>query len=276
MRNSRKYLLILGFIVYGVLLYLLVPPIFNAQYRSGTTLPSKDAGLAVLQPVIEHASSSPADYRVIWERNVFGTGKGEAPAKKPAAPEIRFADANIGLRLVGTVVIENSGKSLAIVDHEQTGKQEACWEGSRFGQVLIKKIFRDRVIIDAGNGEEILSMEPGRGIGSRSVPTQTARLDRKEVAAVLPDYMSLVKTVRIRPHLEAGRPGGILIYNIDPEGLFGKMGLQDGDVIKAVNGEPLTVTLDAVEFYNRLKHGGRVTLAVQRGEENVQLRIQVG
>ena len=96
------------------------------------------------------------------------------------------------------------------------------------------------------------------------------------MATALPDYMSLVKSVRIRPHLEAGRPGGILIYNIDPHGLFGKMGLQDGDVIKAVNGEPLTVTLDAVEFYNRLKHGGRVTLAVQRDEENVQLRIQVG
>jgi type II secretory pathway component PulC len=172
-------------------------------------------------------------------------------------------------------VIENAGKSLAIVDHEQTGHQEACWEGSRFGQVLIKKILQDRVIIEAGRGEEILSMEPGRGIGSREAPIQLARLDRKEVATALPNYMSLVKTVRIRPHLEAGRPGGILIYNIDPDGLFGKMGLQDGDVIKAVNGQALTVTMDAVEFYNRLKKGGRVTLAVQRAEENVQLQFHV-
>ena len=279
--------MLLGFAVYGFFLYLLVLPIFDAHFRGGPTLPPKNTSLAVVKPVAERPSSTLAGYRAIWERNIFGTGKGEIPAKEPAVPETRLADASIGLRLVGTVVIENSGNSLAIIDHEQTAQQEACWEGSRLGQVLIKKIFRDRVIIDSGEGDMILSMEPRRGgetmlangphvTGNFENPPQLARLDRKQVAAVLPDYMSLVRTVRIRPHLEAGRPGGILIYNIDPDGLFGKMGLQDGDVIKAVNGEEMTVPLDAVEFYNRLKQGGRVTLAVQRGEENVQLRIQVG
>jgi hypothetical protein len=275
-RDFSKYRLLFAFLVYGVFLYLLVPPVFNAHNRGGITFLPKDAGLTMVKPLAERPSTSLAHYRSIWERNVFRTGPGEAHATEATVTELPFADANLGLRLVGTVVIENSGKSLAIVDHEETGQQEACWEGSRLGPVLIKKIFQDRVIIDAGRGEEILSMEPGKGIGFRGASMQLARLDRKEVATALPDYMSLVKTVRIRPHLEAGRPGGILIYNIDPDGLFGKMGLQDGDVIKSVNGEALTVTLDAVAFYNRLKQGGRVTLAVQRGEKNLQLRVHVG
>jgi general secretion pathway protein C len=285
-RNFRKCILLLGFLVYGVFFYLLVPPVFNAYYRGGPTLPPKDAGSALVKPVIQHPSSSLADYRAIWERNVFGTGKDEVLAKEPAALETRLADANLGFRLVGTVVLENSGKSLAIIDHEQTGQQEACWEGSRFGQIVIKRIFTDRVVIDSGKGEMILAMDPrsvdetilakdSHGTGNFGSSSQLARLDRKEVAKVLPNYMSLVKTVRIRPHLEAGRPGGILIYNIDPEGLFGKIGLQDGDVIKAINGEPLTVTLDAVEIYNRLKQGGGITLAVQRGEEDMQLQFHV-
>ena len=275
MRNFKNYRLLFACLVYGVFLYLLVPAIFNAHESDEATTRPDEAVSAVARPGAERPVISLAEYRPIWEQNIFRTGTGEAPAKEAPVDEIPTADASVGLRLVGTVVTENSVKSLAIVNREDTGQQEACWEGSRLGQVLIKKIFQDKVIIDAGRGEEILSMEPGRGVGSREAPSQFARLDRKEVATALPDYMSLVKTVRIRPHLEGGKPEGILIYNIDPDGLFAKMGLQDGDVIKAVNGEAMTVTLDAVEFYNRLRQGGRVTLAVQRGEENVQLRLQV-
>jgi general secretion pathway protein C len=267
--------LLFAFLVYGVFLYLLVPPIFNAHEIDEGTVLRKDAGAAVVMPVTAHPSRSLADYRAIWEQNVFKTGKGEAPAKGASPAEIPEADANLGLKLVGTVVAENSGRSVAIVGHDGTGQQEACWEGSFIGKVVIKKIFQDRVIIDAGKGDEVLAMEPGRGVGTREAPAQLAQLNRKEVGTALPDYMSLVKTVRIRPHLEGGRPEGILIYNIEPDGLFAKMGLQNGDVIKAVNDEAMTATLDAVEFYNRLKQGGRITLAVQRGEENVQLRLQV-
>jgi type II secretory pathway component PulC len=273
-RKFRPYQLLTLLLLYGIPIYLLVPPIFSAHETGDETVVPKDAGSAVVMPVTAHPSHSLADYRAIWEQNVFKTGKGEAPAKEVAA-EIPLADAGIGLRLVGTVVAENSGKSVAIVGHEGTGQQEACWEGSSIGQVVIKKIFQDRVIIDAGEGDEILAMEPGRGIGIRHAPTQLARLDREEVAATFPDYMSLVKTVSIRTDFQAGSPGGILIYNIAPDGLLDKIGLQNGDVIKAINGEPLSVSLDAVEIYNHLQQGGKITLAVQRGEENMQLEFQV-
>jgi type II secretion system protein C len=274
-RKFRPYQLLILFLLYGIPIYLLVPPIFSAHEIDDGPVLSKDAGAAVVMPVTAHLTHSLADYRAIWEQNVFKAGKGEASAKAATPAEIPEADANLGLKLVGTVVAENSGRSVAIVDHEKTGQQEACWEGGYIGQVVIKKIFQDRVIIDAGKGDEVLAMEPGRGIGTRHAPTQLARLDREEVATALPDYMSLVKTVRIRPYFEAGNPGGIRISNIDPEGLFGRIGLQDGDVIKGVNGEPLAITLDAIEIYNHLKQGGEITLAVQRGEQSVQLRFDV-
>jgi S1-C subfamily serine protease len=71
-------------------------------------------------------------------------------------------------------------------------------------------------------------------------------------------------------------PGGILMYKIDPDSLFGKIGLQSGDVIKGVDGESLAETLDAVEIYDYLKQGRMITLVVQRGKENVQLQFDVG
>jgi general secretion pathway protein C len=252
-RKFNTYRLPFVLLFCGVAVCPLMPLILHAQETGDRIALRTDGGMAVVEPEVGRPASSREDHR-------------------PTTP---LATANLGLKLVGTAVLENSGNSLAILYREDTGRQQTCREGSRLGQVLIKKILPDRVIIEAGRGEMILSMYHGRGIENVGTSPGMARLDQQEVATVLPDYLSLVKTIRIRPYFEAGKPGGIRVSNIDPDGLFGKMGLQDGDVIKGVNGKPLTVTLDAVEIYNRLKQGGRITLAVLRGEENVQLRFDV-
>lgn len=290
MRNFRKYRLLLVLLFFGVFIYFLVPPILNAQETGeGAVLPN-DEGSEVVEPEAEGPAGSSEGYRSIEEQNVFGKAQDEAPAKEDTVTEIPRADVNLRLRLVGTAVIENSGKSLAVLEHEDTGLQEACWEGSRLGRVLIKKILQGKVIVDAGGGEMILSKHGLRTIGKgdvmiakdslRTVNVSASayppRLDRKEMARDFPDYLSFMNTVSTKTHFQAGSTGGILIYNIDPDGLFGKMGLQDGDVINAVNGESLAAPPDAVKIYDRLKHGGRVNLAVQRGEERLQLRFYVG
>ena len=236
------------------------------------------------------AAGSSEGYRSSEEQNVFGKAQDEAPAKEATVTEIPRADVNLRLRLVGTAVIENSGKSFAVLEHEDTGKQVPCWEGSWLGQVLIKRIFWNRVIIDPGKGEIILYMGPGRkleedeatiakdslGTGNVSVSAYPQRLNRKELDKDFPDYLSFIKTTRIKTDFQAGIPVGILIDNIDPDSLFSKIGLQEGDVIKAVNGEALAEPLDAVKIYDRLKHGGRINLSVQRGKEDVRLRFYVG
>jgi general secretion pathway protein C len=260
-------------LVVGVIFYLQVPPLFSARPLGVATHLTPEPNGAVVKAEAEQPAKPLQDYRAIWERNLFGTAKDTRPVaeKELSLENIPLAVEDLGLRLVGTVVAGDSRRSLAIIDSEHTGKQEMCREGSRLGQVLIKKVLRNKLIIDAGKGEELLSMEPS---STGSLP-QIARLTRKEVNTSLPDYMDLVKTISVRPHLEAGKPAGILVYNIDSDGIFGRMGLQDGDVIRAVNGEPLKITMDARAFYDSLKEGGRVTLAILRGEENQELHVQI-
>ena len=63
------------------------------------------------------------------------------------------------LELVGTVVSNNSEMTLAIITDPSTRKQRVYHEGDRVGQkALIKKIMRNRVIIDAGDGDIMLSI----------------------------------------------------------------------------------------------------------------------
>jgi len=289
-RNFRKYRLLLVLLFFSVFIYFLVPPILNAQETGeGAVLPNDEVS-EVVEPEAEGPAGSSEGYRSIEKQNVFRKAQDEAPAKEATVREIPRADVNLGLRLVGTAVIENSGKSIAVLEHEDTGKQTACWEGGRLGRVLIKRILQGKVIIDAGGGEMILSSHGLQTMGKRDVmiakdspgtenvspSAYPARLDRKEIAKDFPDYSSFVKTVRIETHFQAGSPAGILTYDIDPDGLFGKMGLQEGDMITEVNGEPLASSRDAIKIYYRLKHGGRVNLSVRRGKEVVRLRLYVG
>ena len=286
----RNYKLLLGLLLWGIPVYFLLPPIFNAPYDGDGAVLPKDAATSVVPQAVDRPTHTFEDYRAIWEQNVFRTGKGESPAKEATVDEVPLADGGLDLKLVGTAVMENPGRSFATIQHLDTSLQETYWEGSRLGRVLIKKIMQDQVIIDAGGEEMILSMDPFRAIGKGRVmiakePPSTrivsasaypARLNREEVARKYPDYPSFMKTAGIDSQFQAGSAGGILIRNIDAQGLFGKMGLQEGDVIKEVNGEPLISSADAVKIYDRLKHGGRLNLEVQRGKDSMRLRLYVG
>ncbi|MBN2034207.1 MAG: PDZ domain-containing protein [Deltaproteobacteria bacterium] len=292
MRKFTGYRQVFFLLILGAILFLPVLPIFEAQMDGEMELLSDYGGLVFVDPVAECPARTLAEYRSIWERNIFGKDQPEALVEKPGTVEILLENADIGLRLVGTAVMENSGKSLAMLEHKDTGLQESCREGSRLGLVLVKRILQNRVIIDAGAGEMILSMDNNslRGIGKGDVQiarvslesvnvsasAYPSRLSREELIKEYPDYTSLMDTAKIETQFHAGRPRGILIRNIDEHGLFGKVGLQDGDVIKEVNGEQLAGSTEAVKIYDRLKHGGRVNLGVQRGKESLRLRFYVG
>jgi general secretion pathway protein C len=201
--------------------------------------------------------------------------------------KVPLATQELGLKLMGTVVAGDPEDSLAIIEDRTTGKQYPRREGDRVGKALVKKILRNEVIIDAGRGDQMLTMLHEQPSGRQAASTQTAEtplpatavttssLEREEIDAAIPEYMQFMRTVRVRPHFEGGQPGGFMIYNIEPDSIFSKMGLENGDVIRAVNGEPIKTTQQALAFYNGLKAGGAVTLDVQRGESAQALRVDI-
>jgi len=183
---------------------------------------------------------------------------------------------DLGLKLVGTAVGDDPSRNFAIIENQSTGNQRACREGDQIGEVVIKKILSGQVVIGTRTGDQMLSMEyAGRSQREVQSPPEMARLDRKEVDSTLPDYMQLMQEIRVRPHFGAGKPAGFLIYNIKPGSIFSRMGLENGDVIKAVNGRPVATTQEAVEFYGALKGGTTVALNIQRDERNQELRFEI-
>jgi general secretion pathway protein C len=75
---------------------------------------------------------------------------------------------------------------------------------------------------------------------------------------------NLMSQANIKPYFEKGKIGGIILTGIKPDSLFHKMGLENGDIIKGVDGENIESVEDIQEFYKSLKASPDVQLQIKR------------
>jgi len=231
------------------------------------------------------------DYSIIIERNLFGSSAAETPAPEETVSleDIPAAEKSLGLKLVGTVAGDDAATSFAIIDNKTTRQQELYQEGDKAGDVLIKKILRNKVIIDAGRGEELLALEleetgkkvdfspapqpPGskRGPASRE---EALRFDRAEVEVAFGNVDQVIQELSISPFMRSGKPVGFRIGKLPAESILVAMGLRTGDLIMGVNDQAITGPEQASDFLQRLKQGGDVTIKVGKGR-GVRMRGRV-
>jgi general secretion pathway protein C len=235
----------------------------------------------------------------ISERNPPGnsTGAGSPVREGVSLKSLPLATQDIGLKLVGTVVAENPEMSFAVIDNRATGEQWVYREGDWVGNVLIKRILRNTLIIDAGRGDQLLTTESeeSRGIPKPSPAPQSAvaeegpavreeesaaspvdfRLKRDEVQSSLADLDQLMQQVRITPYEEDNQPAGFMLGGIMGWNVLAEMGLRNGDVIKGVNDEAITSADQAAGFFEKLAEGGDITIQILRRRRSMQIRLKI-
>jgi general secretion pathway protein C len=98
-----------------------------------------------------------------------------------------------------------------------------------------------------------------------ALPRLQVRLDREWVERLREGDGRVWGSANIAPSVdEAGRPNGLTLVELRPDGIYGSAGLRDGDTVKAVNGLPLTSEAKALEAYLALRSATRVELLVVR------------
>ncbi len=87
------------------------------------------------------------------------------------------------------------------------------------------------------------------------------------VNKVLENQAELMRAARIIPHEEDGRVVGIKLYGIRRNSLLGKLGLQNGDMLRNINGFDVTNPNKALEAFTKLQSASNISLAaVRRGK----------
>jgi general secretion pathway protein C len=100
-------------------------------------------------------------------------------------------------------------------------------------------------------------------------------VDRAVVDNILENQAQLMRTARIVPEQKDGKVVGIRLFGIRPETLLGKLGLQNGDRLEAINGFEMASPEKALEAYARLRTADSLAVKVTRRGAPVTIDFKI-
>ncbi|MCS6914791.1 MAG: type II secretion system protein GspC [Myxococcales bacterium] len=103
----------------------------------------------------------------------------------------------------------------------------------------------------------------------------SCQIERSLVDKVLANTTALATSARFVPHIKDGKPAGFKVYAIRPGSVFAKLGMQNADLVKAINGLDMSTPDKALEAYTKLKSASHLTMLIERRGENVTLDYQI-
>jgi len=89
-------------------------------------------------------------------------------------------------------------------------------------------------------------------------------IQRGTVDSMLGNMAVLSRAARIVPEVRDGKNAGFRLFSVKADGPFGKIGLQNGDVIYAINGMEMTSPDNALQVYTKLKSANHISVAIER------------
>jgi general secretion pathway protein C len=225
---------------------------------------------SVLKPtapaVARAGESGIADLSVLADSHPFGRA---AAAPAQAAPaETYVAPSTLNMKLTGVAMRASGGCALVVV---QGQPESAFCAGEEIAPgVRLDTVQRDRiVIVRNGARESVLMKDAETATGALSaVPAPVVQpggagrqvVDRRQLQKQLgrPEFLSQALIV---PNPGGG---GFLVRQVQTGSLYEKLGLRQGDVIRTVNGQPLTNMDDVMRLYQQFGTAQRVLVDVQR------------
>ncbi len=103
--------------------------------------------------------------------------------------------------------------------------------------------------------------------GITQVSDTNYNVSRVLLDKVLSNQADLMRAARIIPYEENGKTVGVKVYGIRRASLLGKLGIQNGDVLRTINGFDLSSPDTALEAYTKLRETDQFSIAmVRRGQ----------
>ncbi len=298
-RLITKYFWVLNLLFVGAAVWLLVSLCLAIFQDQLTVIPKTAPAAKGPAPAagVEAKGKPYQEYAVIPDRNIFNPSEkglkllplgARGKAGSGIAGEGPKALAPGGYRLIGTVT--GPGDSSSAILQDTSGKQFLYALYSDLGGAKIVKISRREVVLKrAGEEEEILSISDEKSKLSYTPATTPAGasdvvrklapnrflVNREDVAKAVGNVNQFMTQARIKPFLQAGRPSGFTIGEIQPGSLIEKVGMQNNDIIKKVNGQPINKPEEIFQAYSQLQRDGSIEIEIERSGKVESLRYEI-
>jgi general secretion pathway protein C len=159
-----------------------------------------------------------------------------------------------------------------------TAKTDGTFVASEARVIIINNGRREYLNGEPGNGEMPVpvpvaavarhddsppaSVALGNGIKALSENEYT--VPRGEIDKTLSNLNDVAMQARIVPAFKDGQSEGFKLFSIRPDSIYTKIGVQNGDVIKQINGYDLNSPEKALEIYSKLKEASRIDIVIDR------------
>lgn len=293
LRFSERYLMALNLLLIALMAYFLAlsaNDIIRGRLAGGAPLHIPAAGEAAAS-----ASYPRAYYDAIVKRDIFNL----EPA--PETPSAEVAT-NLHIKLVGTSQLTLS-RPFIIVQDDANQRQSLYRLGDEIPDAgKLVGVYKDHAIIlhqgrriqiemptqpgapvSPATGAPALFGPPGnlmhpffKNGGVHRLGPDRYIINRSTFNHSLSNMTPLFTQIRAVPNIGPdGRSSGFTLSEIQPGSLFQQMGLQDGDVLTSVGGQPVSDPAKAMELLTSLRNQSAISLTVMRGGQPVHLQYNV-
>ena len=212
-------------------------------------------------------------------RSIFGDVG--APTPPPRSQPTPKPASNLPMTLVGTFITRGQ-QPYAIIEEQKKKSQDDFVVGDTvFGEAKLVAIYEDRVEIERNGQIEILALDsaPERGPemkgGVGVINENEFVVDEGELDRALENLPLLLTQARAVPFFKEGRAVGLRLFAIKAGSLFERIGLQNGDVLKAINGNSLADLSQALQLFQRLKEEKTINVVMERNMTEKEVRYYI-
>jgi len=207
---------------------------------------------------------------------IAGIASGKAELFRSFDPFFRQQDGggtavvtSLQLTLFGTRMDEVNGRGSAIIAGAD-GVQNSFAVGDEIlPGVILKAVAFDSVTIDRGGTAEQIFLD-------QSVPAPEAGTVAPGIASSGGITAQQIQAgIQFLPRTEGGRVTGLILRPAGDAAIFTGAGFSEGDILVAINGQPIASADDAQRLATQLKPGTNVSVSVERNGAVVPIALTI-
>jgi general secretion pathway protein C len=191
--------------------------------------------------------------------------------------------------LVGTAIADPPQYSLVQITNPDLNETQVYAIGDKYQGARIYKVEKERVLVDNNGANEyidnsaaappnlgVAAMPPppgqpgGGGEGVKQLSENQYVVAKSEINNALTNLSDLATKARIVPSFKNGVANGFKLFSIVPDSLYAKIGVQNGDVIRRINGYEMNSPDKALEIYQKLRDASRIEIELERRGETIR------
>jgi len=198
----------------------------------------------------------------------------------PAGKTLSLKELGINLKVLGILLGDKPEEHLAVIKDAQTRQQGFYYIGNNIGCFRVKAIYFGQVVLEKEDTREELILTVEGNVGNSTEtnekltecisPTECF-VQREGLKKRMENINEVLGQVKVLPAIEKGRLKGFRLQDLAKEGIAEELGLKKGDIVRAVNEEPLDGLDKPFVIYSKYRNSPVVQVDIERQGKNISL-----